>query len=241
MICTKCTIEKEIIEFQQDKTKKRGFHSQCKKCLSDFKKANKKEYSPTLENKICSTCKVEKVPSDFDKSKRHPTGYFGICKECRKISSKDYYEKNSNKIIKRTSEYSKKNKEKIREQQRVYSKNRLATDIKHRLTRNLRNRLYYALKNKEWKKDTHFSEYIGCTREELVAHIEKQFKEGMSWNNYGEFHLDHIIPLSSANTEEELYALCHYTNLQPMWAEENIRKSNNVENNPLPPHNKEKR
>jgi hypothetical protein len=50
----------------------------------------------------------------------------------------------------------------------------------------------------------------------------------MSWENRDEWHIDHIIPLSSANSEEELYKLCHYTNLQPLWAEENIKKSNKI-------------
>jgi hypothetical protein len=57
---------------------------------------------------------------------------------------------------------------------------------------------------------------------------EEKFTEGMSWDNKNEWHIDHIIPLSSAQTEEELYKLCHYTNLQPLWAEDNLRKSNKI-------------
>ena len=71
---------------------------------------------------------------------------------------------------------------------------------------------------------------IGCDLITLKEHIEKQFKDGMNWENYGLFgwHIDHIIPLSSAKTEEELYKLCHYTNLQPLWAEENMKKGNKI-------------
>jgi hypothetical protein len=50
----------------------------------------------------------------------------------------------------------------------------------------------------------------------------------MSWDNHGEWHIDHIIPLSSAKNENDVYTLCHYTNLQPLWAEENLRKSNKI-------------
>jgi len=54
--------------------------------------------------------------------------------------------------------------------------------------------------------------------------LEHQFKEGMNWDNQGKWHIDHIIPLSSGNTEEEIIKLCHYTNLQPLWAIDNMKK-----------------
>jgi len=67
---------------------------------------------------------------------------------------------------------------------------------------------------------------IGCTPEFLKEYIENQFTEGMTWENHGQFgwHIDHIIPLSSVKTEEELYPLFHYTNLQPLWWLDNIKK-----------------
>jgi hypothetical protein len=71
-------------------------------------------------------------------------------------------------------------------------------------------------------------EIVGCTPEFLKEHLEKQFVDGMTWENRGEWHIDHKIPLSSAKTEEELYKLCHYTNLQPLWAEENLKKGNKI-------------
>ena len=60
----------------------------------------------------------------------------------------------------------------------------------------------------------------------LKEHLESQFIDGMGWDNRVEWHIDHIIPLSSAKTEDELYRLCHYTNLQPLWAEDNLKKGN---------------
>jgi len=65
---------------------------------------------------------------------------------------------------------------------------------------------------------------IGVDWKIAKSHIERQFEKGMSWSNYGEWHIDHIIPLASAKTEAELIKLCHYRNLQPLWAEENRRK-----------------
>ena len=63
----------------------------------------------------------------------------------------------------------------------------------------------------------------------MKEYIEQKFTEGMCWNLVGkEIHIDHIIPLSSANTEEDIYKLCHYTNLQPLWAKDNLSKSNKI-------------
>jgi hypothetical protein len=69
---------------------------------------------------------------------------------------------------------------------------------------------------------------LGCTPQELILHIEKQFKPGMNWNNWSVhgWHLDHIVPLDSGKNQEEVEKLCHYTNLQPLWAKENRKKSN---------------
>lgn len=70
---------------------------------------------------------------------------------------------------------------------------------------------------------------VGCSPEFLKEYLEKQFTEGMSWELMGHhIHIDHITPLSSASTEEELYKLCHYTNLQPLWAQENLSKGNKI-------------
>ena len=82
----------------------------------------------------------------------------------------------------------------------------------------------------EWARHNKTFIIIGCIPEYLKEHIENQFTDGMCWENYGLYgwHIDHIIPLSSANTEDEIYKLCHYTNLQPLWAEENMKKSNKL-------------
>ena len=71
---------------------------------------------------------------------------------------------------------------------------------------------------------------MGCSYEFLKEHLEKQFVDGMSWENRSEWHIDHIIPLSSAKNEDEIYKLCHYTNLQPLWAIDNIKKGKKLLN-----------
>ena len=108
-----------------------------------------------------------------------------------------------------------------------YQKNRINNDHMFKLSRNVRSRINGYLKKHNIIKQNRTFDIVGCSPEFLREHIEKQFTEGMSWGLLGQhIHIDHIIPLSSANTEEEIYKLCHYSNLQPLWAEDNLKKSN---------------
>jgi hypothetical protein len=69
---------------------------------------------------------------------------------------------------------------------------------------------------------------LGCDWDQFKRHIELQFLPGMSWENTPEWHIDHIVPLASANDVEEVIALSHFTNLQPLWAKDNLRKSDKI-------------
>jgi hypothetical protein len=89
--------------------------------------------------------------------------------------------------------------------------------------------MYNFLKYKNVTKKNKTSEIVGCSLETLKLHIENQFTDGMSWELMGKhIHIDHIIPLSSAKTEQEILKLCHYTNLQPLWAKDNLKKHNKI-------------
>ena len=107
-------------------------------------------------------------------------------------------------------------------------KERRKNDVLFCLINNVRSRLFKYLKTLNITKKNRTFDIVGCTPQELKEHLEKQFVVGMTWENKNLWHIDHIIPLSSAKTEEELYKLCHYTNLQPLWAEENLEKSNKI-------------
>lgn len=95
----------------------------------------------------------------------------------------------------------------------------------------MRNRLGHAVKRLTSTKGHRLPKkklsYLGCSKIELKEYIESQFKPGMDWNNYGKWHVDHIRPLSSFNlsVEEERIKAFHYSNLQPLWAVDNIKKS----------------
>jgi hypothetical protein len=207
-----------------------------------------------METKICKKCNFEKKLCEFDKRNDAKDGYSNRCKVCRRVYYNEYnnkiinleknrkrhrenYWNNHEKELKRTAEKHKKNSEKEKEYRK---KNRIKINerIKKRYTENeifrlrtnMKNRVKLFLNSKQiTKKNTTF-EIVGCNPKELKEHIEKQFKIGMSWENYGYYgwHIDHIIPLSSAKTEEDVYRLSHYTNLQPLWGEENYKKGNKL-------------
>jgi hypothetical protein len=95
-----------------------------------------------------------------------------------------------------------------------------------RLKRNMRTRIYDVLKASNISKNNHTSELIGCSIDFLKTHLESQFKEGMTWENYGKWHVDHIIPCFTFDlTDPTQQKKCfHYTNLRPLWAWENLSR-----------------
>jgi hypothetical protein len=105
---------------------------------------------------------------------------------------------------------------------------RYLSDALYALTCRLRGRTVAAFRLAGYRKTSRTAEMLGCDWETAKAHIESRFTEGMTWENRSLWHIDHIIPLASAKTEEELVALCHHTNLQPLWATDNLRKSNKL-------------
>ena len=99
-------------------------------------------------------------------------------------------------------------------------KDRRDNDPIYKMKINIRRRIRKFIINKIGNT----TDILGCSYDEVRVHISNKFREGMSWDNYGEWHIDHIKPLALAHTEEETYDLCHYTNLQPLWAIENLKK-----------------
>lgn len=153
-------------------------------------------------------------------------------KERKRKNYENWYEKHKEYRKLYLKEYRKKNIEKIREVKRTYERTRKANDPLYKLISNFRTAIYQVLKENNIGKNGHYFEILGYTPEELINHIEKQFKDGMTWDNYGDFHIDHKIPISSFNIKEigdsEFMKCWSLSNLQPMWGEENIRKSNKI-------------
>lgn len=225
-ICTKCNIEKYICEFRKDKSKNDGYYSSCKECKLKYMR----------ENKILVNLSAKRL-RDLKKEINLEEFYF---KNREKLPSRDkeYYIKNREKKLSRRKEYEIKNKEKIksrdkeyrinnRERRNEYERNRKLNDPIYKLKKNVRTRLNKYLKSAGITKSNRTFDIVGCSPPELKEYLERQFADGMSWEKMGKkIHIDHIIPLSSAKTEEEIYKLAHYSNLQPLWAKDNLIKSN---------------
>lgn len=107
-------------------------------------------------------------------------------------------------------------------------KNKRDTEPLYKMTVNLRSRTCIAFKSNGWKKGSPTKELLGIDFPIAKKHIERQFKKGMSWDNYGDWHIDHVIPLAIAKCEKELMDLCHYSNLQPLWKTENLQKGKKI-------------
>lgn len=206
--------------------------------------------------KPCCTCKMLKRFDSFFKSSQSSDGYQRQCKSCKKKANDPilnqlrcvkFRKNNPEKSIDSSREWRKDNPEYNRE---YYTKNRKkivmgaveykrfkrATDPVYKLVDNIRNR-----HGKVLRGETSSSRALGCNSKKLREHIESQWIEGMSWTNYGnkenEWSLDHILPITSFHkTESGVWnelseynkKLIHYTNLQPMWHIENIKKGKKI-------------
>lgn len=182
-------------------------------------------------DKLCKSCSARLETGKFSKCAKEKDGLQSKCKSCYKIYQAKRYLANKEKINAANKSWYESNKQQVIARTVAYKKERRQADPLFKATVNLRRRLNRALKASRWHKNCDFNSYIGCTLSDLHTHMEVQFTVGMTWGNYGQWHIDHIIPLSSAQSESELFKLCHYTNLQPLWALDNIKKgSNHVRN-----------
>ena len=237
-VCSKCNIEKELSNFRKRKDSKDGFRTECKQCSylvwkkyrdnndEKIKDQKRKEYVDNREKILLKVKNYREENIDVIRIKDNDRSKKRYQKDPNR--SKIYYEKNKENILTYKKEWSEKNKEKVKVKRNLYHSLRLKNDVIFRLKCVMRSRLLSFLKTRNITKKDKTFDIVGCSPEFLKEHLEKQFISGMTWDNRSEWHIDHIIPLSSAKTEDELYKLCYYENLQPLWAEDNLKKSNKI-------------
>lgn len=207
--------------------------------------ANKRAYYAANKEKILASrashyaANREKIRADtaayrasnLKKVRACETAYRQACRQANpeKIRAREaaYYAANRKKIRASQAVYRKANRKKLVAHQVKYERDRCKTDPLFRLTRSLRARLLLAFKSQQVEKTGTTFELTGCTKEELRQHLVSKFRDGMTLENHGKvWHIDHIRPCSSFDLSDPNQAiLCfHYSNLQPLFADENLRK-----------------
>jgi hypothetical protein len=165
--------------------------------------------------------KSESDKRHYLKNREKRLQYFSDWQKDNRDRLNDYHQK-----------WREKNIDKHREYKRKYEKHRKDTDPLYKLITNFRTAIWTVLKESNVDKYGHYFDVLQYTPEELINHLEKQFKDDMTWDNYGIWHVDHKLPITSFDIQEmgdkEFMRCWCLDNLQPMWGEENIRKSNKV-------------
>ena len=211
----------------------------------------------SMELRVCYICKEEKDLELFSLRNSNSQVRMSRCKVCsnlrrretrkHKMLHDEEFRKQRLEVRKQQGERFRKSKpketkvisqeeierrKKLRKEKR---KERLQTDSMYKLKIRLRKSIRESFRRRGKRKDGHRTHSILVAEINVVyEHFESLFVDGMSWENMGKWHIDHIIPLSTAITEEDVIRLCHYTNLQPLWAEDNLKKSNKLDWSPTP-------
>lgn len=182
--------------------------------------------------KHCKECGMIKLDKLFNKKRGSVDGLQTYCRQCQKKINTNYRNNNRKFINERHLIHRENNRDKITARSVEYKRKKRKTCVKYKLSDNLRSRFKRAFKNNA--KTGSAVEDLGCSIDMLKVYLESLFKPGMSWNNYGlkGWHIDHIIPLAHFDLTdiEEVKKACHYTNLQPLWAKDNLKKNKRIIN-----------
>lgn len=220
-ICSKCKIEKELEAFSQKSRGKYDVSSICKMCFKQYYNDNKAALAE--KQRAYNKDNAEKITA----RKQQYYQKIVIPKRIEAAKNEEKIKEQENKI-KRKREYQKeyqRNYAKIHaDKKREYRNNQYNEDYLFAISMRIRSLIGCSLRRRSYTKKSRTHEILGCDYKTFALHIEKQFVDGMGWDNKNKWHIDHKIPLASAQTEADVIRLNHYTNLQPLWAEDNLKK-----------------
>jgi len=237
-ICKDCKKEKPVDEFYFIKSKKK-YLSRCKPCYSEHRKDAKNKYVETHKEEIKKRMREygkanpEKRRAYYYKNREklmalNKASYLKY-RDKNIQKRKDWYIENKESHAIAREKYAIENKDKLRAARRKWENERMKTDVEFSLQKRLRGRIREAAKG-VYKKSKRTEELIGCTIEEFKKHIENQFLEGMTWENWKQdgWHIDHKIPISWFNLANEncRKMAFNYKNMQPLWSQDNLEKKN---------------
>jgi hypothetical protein len=213
--CNNCKIDKDYSDYHKSKQAKDGYRSECKTCRS---KESKKYYNENI------LIRKEYLETNFEVIKQKKKDWNNSNKDKVKVTNENYRNLN----IDSAKKYRIINSKILKEKRKEYKKIKFSDPIfklKHNIGVIIRN----SLKNNNYTKKSRSYEILGCSFEEFKTHLESKFEAWMTWDNHGKYNgtegfgwdIDHIIPLSSGTTEEEIIKLNNYTNLQPLCSKIN--------------------
>lgn len=205
--CSKCDIEKPLAEFYNNKAMKDGKSNYCKVCHTA--EAKKRKYNYHYDRReYAKQWYLENKNREQEKRKT----YRLLNSDKQKVIHKNWYSKNRQHKLQKNAEY---------------AKQQMVLNPLYRVKKNLRSRIADALKGKS--KSAKTLQLLGCSITEFKEYLEERFYDKMTWENYGSYwHIDHIKPCSLFDllNEKEQFQCFHYTNMQPLKAEDNLKKYN---------------
>ena len=208
-ICKKCEIEKELDQFHKDTRTKDGREGSCKDCKKKYQQENKERIK--INKKIYSEKNRERLL----------------------LYKKEYKNSNPEKVIESNKKWYRslniEQKENLKIRKNNYHKSKMMNDEIYKI-RNITSKILSRIfRQKGYSKKSRTQEILGCSFDEFKVYLESKFEEWMNWKNRGLYNgelkygwdIDHIIPISTAKTEEDVIELSHYTNLQPLCSKIN--------------------
>ena len=205
-----------MAEFNDTKRTKDGKQAHCRECTQQYYYDNK----AAIKEKRKQYLEANKDAIAEQQKKRYQAN-----KKVIREGNRRYYQANKDAAADYNKEYRKQNWDNLLKYKKQYKKQRRETDPLYRLKDNTCSLIRCSFSKGGYSKTSRTAEILGCSYEEYYQHIEAQFTDGMSWERMSEIHIDHRLPVSAASTEAELLVLNHHRNLQPMWAEDNMAKS----------------
>jgi len=238
--CSGCDAWKVLKEFSKNKRSWDGLCYRCKACqkIAQEKRRRKLGIKPRLlaehrfqgdlEEKQCSKCDEWKVLKEFFRDKTSRDGLESRCKGCHAFANKKRKSTELGRERVRAQATKNRRKRRANGKTNAYRRKRLREDPAYAILCRLRGRVRGAVKRQGAKKSISTMKLLGCTPDFFKRYIEKQFVDGMTWENKGKWHIDHRVPCAAFNMLDPLQQrYCFwYKNHQPMFANDNLRKSN---------------
>lgn len=231
-ICNRCKRNLEESAFAKDSTKKDGLQSYCRECRSQMKKqwiSENKEYVQEYQRKWFADnpgYQREYYQKTIDRQHEYQKKYKSLHRDEANERCAKWYQEHIEEQRKKKREYKQQNKKYFAD----YERDKKRGDEFYRFKCYIRHFMWESFRRKDWKKCKKTQDIIGCTMEEARSHLERTWMENYGTPYNGEpVHIDHIVPLSTAKTEDDVIRLCHISNLQYLKPEDNCSKRDSID------------